>query len=134
MLDPISDMLTRIRNAQQAGHAEVVVPMSKLKKKIAELMQDKKYIGSVSEETTGNKKLLKINLKYLKDEKGKRVAFIQDLKRISRQGQRIYAKKDQIPFVKSGYGFAIISTSKGLMPDNEARKAGLGGEIICEIW
>jgi small subunit ribosomal protein S8 len=134
MLDPISDMLTRIRNAQRAGHTEVLIPMSKLKKKIAELMQEKKYVGNVSEKTDGNKKIIKINLKYLKDEKGKSVAFIQGLKRISRQGQRIYAKKDQIPFVKSGYGTAIVSTSKGLMADSEARRTGLGGEVICEIW
>lgn len=127
-------MLTRIRNAQGAGHTEVVIPMSKLKKKIAEVMQEKKYIGSVSEDTVGERKMLKINLKYLKDEKGENIPFIQGLKRISRQGQRIYAKKDQIPFVKSGYGFAIVSTSKGLMVDNEARRAGLGGEVICEIW
>ena len=134
MLDPISDMLTRIRNAQNAGHTEVVFPMSKLKKKIAEVLLEKKYISGLSEEEEEKSKALKINLKYLMDEKGRRAPFIQGLRRISRQGQRIYAKKDQIPFVKSGYGMAIVSTSKGLMADSEARKARLGGEVICEIY
>lgn len=134
MLDPISDMLTRIRNAAKAGHAEVVFPLSKIKKQIAEIIAKKQYILDFGEEVAENKKMLRIKLKYLKDEKGKRISYIQGLNRVSRQGQRIYAKKDSLPHVKSGYGFAVVSTSRGLMTDSEARQAGLGGEVICEIW
>lgn len=134
MVDPISDMLTRIRNATQAGHPEVVVPFSNFKKKIAEIMKKKGFIEKVSENSESERNSLKIGLKYSQDEKGSKSSYIQGLQRVSRQGQRIYVGKSRIPVVKSGYGFAIISTSKGLMTDSEARKAGLGGEIICEIW
>jgi small subunit ribosomal protein S8 len=134
MIDQISDMLARIRNATQAGHPEAVVPFSSFKKKIAEVMKEKKFIEDVLQENDSEKKLLKIKLKYSNDEKGKKLPYIQGLRRVSRQGQRIYVGKDKIPFVKSGYGFAVISTSRGLMTDASARKAGLGGEVICEIW
>lgn len=134
MVDPISDMLTRIRNAIQAGHPETVVPFSKFKKKMAEIMKKRGFIENVSENSEGQRKFLKIGLKYSRDEKGNKNSYIQGLRRVSRQGQRIYVGKSDIPIVKSGYGFAIISTSKGLMTNSEAKKAGLGGEIICEIW
>ncbi len=134
MLDPISDMLTRIRNASSAGHPEVLIPMSKVKKKIAELMKERKVVQDVLEEHVGDREKLKIVLRYFQDEKGKKVPWFQGLRRVSRQGQRIYVKKDKIPHVRNGYGFAVISTSRGLMPDSEARRAGLGGEVICEIW
>jgi len=133
-MDPISDMLTRIRNASRAGHPEVVVPFSSFKKKIAEIMKRKGFVEKVSEENESKRNFLKISLKYFQNEKGNRNPYIQGLRRISRQGQRIYVGKDRLPVVKSGHGFAIISTSKGLMTDSEARRAGLGGEIICEIW
>jgi len=134
MVDPISDMLTRIRNASSAGHADVLVPISKMKKKIAELIENQKFVKAVGEETVGEKKMLRIALKYIEDNRGKRAPYIQGIQRISRQGQRIYVKRDKIPYVKSGHGFAIISTSRGLMTDGMSRKSGLGGEIICEIW
>jgi len=134
MLDPISDMLTRIRNAGRAGHSEVSLPSSKMKAKLAGIMLDKNMIGSFSVEENDGRKVIKINLKYFKDDSGKKTPQIQGIKRISKQGQRIYVKKDEIPRVKNGYGFAIISTSKGLLTDNEARRSGLGGEVICEIW
>lgn len=133
-MDPISDMLTRVRNATRAGHPEVVVPFSNFKKKMAEIIKKKGFIESVSEGGEGKRKFLKINLKYSRDERESKIPYIQGLRRISRQGQRIYVSKSHIPVVKSGYGFAIISTSRGLMTDSDARRAGLGGEVICEIW
>src|SRR4030042_5668457 len=134
MIDPISDMLTRIRNATRAGQPEVLVPLSNLKKKMAALMKKENCIENFTEEESGKKRLLKISLKYFKDERGKKTSHIQNLERVSRQGQRVYVGKNQIPIVKSGYGFVIISTSRGLMTDGEARKSGLGGEVICKIW
>lgn len=134
MTDPISDLLTRIRNATRAGHPEVIIPFSNFKGKIAEIMKKKGFVESVSENGEGKRNFLKIILKYSQDEKGSRNSYVQGLRRVSRQGQRKYVGKSGLPVVKSGYGFAIISTSKGLMTDSEARKAGLGGEIICEVW
>lgn len=134
MTDPISDMLTRIRNASSAGQPAVLMPMSKMKRKIAELMKAKSAVLDVLEDHEGSRMRLKIVLRYIADEKGRRAPWLQGIRRVSRQGQRIYVKKGQIPYVKSGYGFAIISTSKGLMADSDARRAGLGGEIICEVW
>ncbi len=134
MLDPISDMLTRIRNASRAGHPEVVMPSSKIKVAIAEILLKKGFIEKFAVEDNEGRKQMKISLKYIRDEKGKKLSFIDDLKRVSREGQRIYAGKDKIQSVKSGFGFSIISTSKGMMTDGEARKAGVGGEIICEVW
>ena len=127
-------MLTRIRNATRAGHPEVVIPFSNFKKKIAEIMKKKRFVEKVSENSEGKRNFLKIGLRYSQDEKGKKSSYIQELQRVSRQGQRIYVGKSLIPVVRSGFGFAIISTSKGLMTDGEARRTGLGGEIICEIW
>ncbi|MDP1845470.1 MAG: 30S ribosomal protein S8 [Candidatus Moranbacteria bacterium] len=134
MLDPISDMLTRIRNACQAGHPEVLMPSSKFKAAIADMLLNKKFIEKFAVEEKDGRKQIRIFLKYIRDEKGKKQPFIQDLQRVSREGQRIYAKKDKIQNVKSGFGFSIISTSKGLVTDSQARRTGIGGEIICEIW
>ena len=127
-------MLTRIRNASQAGHSKVIVPFSNFKKRIAEIMQRNGFVEKVSEKRRDKRVFLEISLKYFQNEKGNRIPYIQGLRRVSRQGQRIYVGKDRLPVVKSGYGFTIISTSKGLMTDSEARRAGLGGEVICEIW
>lgn len=135
MLDPISDMLTRIRNASQAGHAEVLVPFSGFKKKMAELLKKEGFVANtevIEDEST--RKKLRIILKYMKNEKGASLPYIQGLQRVSRQGQRIYAGKENIPFGRGKFGFSIISTSKGLMTNDEARKVGIGGEVICEIW
>ena len=135
MLDPISDMLTRIRNASRAGHSEVLVPFSRFKLKIAEIMKKKGFIAGVETvEESDSRKKIRMPLKYLKDEKSRPTPYIQGLRRVSRQGQRIYAGKKEIPFTKKGYGFAVVSTSRGLMTSDDARKAGVGGEIICEIW
>jgi len=129
MTDPISDMLTRIRNAQAVSHQTVSIPFSKLKLSLAEILEKAGVIGGVS--VLGKKidKIIKIKLKY---ENGK--PLMSNLKRISKQGQRIYIKKNDLRSVRQGYGLAIISTSKGLMTNTEAKRKGLGGEVFCEIW
>ncbi len=128
-IDQVADMLTRIRNAQQARKVEVVMPSSKFKVALAKLLNEHKYIGEIGTFSEDNKNFLKIQLKYVNN-----TPNIQGLKRISKQGQRIYMNKAELPIVKNGYGMAVISTSQGLMSDKKARKNGLGGEIICEIW
>jgi small subunit ribosomal protein S8 len=128
-IDQIADILTRIRNAQQAKKADVLMPSSKFKLALAKLLSKNKYVGEVATFSEENKNYLKIQLKYLKG-----VPVIKGLKRISKQGQRIYMSKTELPIVKNGYGMAVISTSQGLLTDQSARKKGLGGEVICEVW
>jgi len=128
-IDQIADMLTRIRNAQQARQMEVVMPSSKFKVALAEILNKNNYVGDVATFSEGNKQFLKIRLKY---SDGK--PAIRGLKKVSKQGQRIYIGKDELPIVKNGYGIAVISTSKGLLTGREAYKNGLGGEYICEVW
>lgn len=128
MQDPISDMLTRIRNGQSAGKVRVMVPMSKQKKAIAEVLKEQGYIRSFSVEEVENKPQLAILLRYFE---GKPV--IEMLKRVSRPGLRIYKRKDDLPKVMDGLGIAIISTPKGLMTDRQARAAGHGGEVVCIV-
>jgi small subunit ribosomal protein S8 len=134
MLDPIADMLTRIRNAQRAGHKEVLVPFSKLKMSIAKILLKGNFIESATKDTQGNFPALKVTLKYDVVSNVEKNPAIREIKRVSRQGQRIYVKKDGIKRVKNGYGISVISTSKGMMTGDEARRAGLGGEIVCEVW
>jgi small subunit ribosomal protein S8 len=128
-IDQIADMLTRIRNAQFVKKTDVSMPSSKLKVALAKLLNKNGYLGNVVTFSENNKNYLKIELIYSKG-----VAAIKGIKRISHQGQRIYTKKGDIPIVKNGYGLAVVSTSQGLMTDTVARKKGLGGEIICQIW
>ena len=128
--DPIADMLTRIRNANSAKHKTVDIPASKMKTAIAEILFKEGYIKSfevINDETQG---IIRITLKY--DEKGKRV--IDGIKRISKPGLRVYASREELPRVLNGLGIAIISTSKGLKTDKEAREAGIGGEVLAYIW
>lgn len=134
MLDPIADMLTRIRNAQNAGRQEVVVPFSKLKMAIAKILEENGFVASLKKDASGKFPALQIGLKYDVVSNTQKDPAIREIKRVSKQGQRIYTKKTDIRQVKSGYGIAIISTSKGLMTGEKARKSGLGGEIICEVW
>ena len=134
MLDPIADMLTRIRNAQMVKHREVSVPFSKLKLSIAKILEQRNFIESVSKITEGTFPELRIVLKYDVISNTEKNPAIREIKRVSRQGQRIYVKKTDIKRVKNGYGISIISTSKGMMTGDKAQKAGLGGEIICEVW
>lgn len=127
--DQIADMLTRIRNAQRAEKREVAMPASKLKLAIAQLLYKHNYIDEVSIFTEGNKKFLRVGLRYVDN-----APAIQEIRRVSRQGQRIYVGKNEIPTVRNGHGLAIISTSKGVMSNKDARKEGVGGEVICELW
>ena len=128
--DPIADMLTRIRNANSAKHKTVDVPASKMKTAIAEILFREGYIKSFEVISNENQGIIRITLKY--DEKGTRV--IDGIKRISKPGLRVYAGKEELPKVLNGLGIAIISTSKGLKTDKEAREAGIGGEVLAYIW
>lgn len=127
-MDPISDMLTRIRNAVLARKAEVIIPFSRLKLEIAKIMESEKFVTRL--EILEKERQLKVFLKY--EEDGSPV--VRSLKRISKPGKRVYASKDDLPRVLGGLGIAIISTSRGLMTAREAVKAGLGGEVLCEIY
>lgn len=128
--DPIADMLTRIRNANSAKHKTVDVPASKMKTAIAEILFREGYIKSFEVISNENQGIIRITLKY--DEKGTRV--IDGIKRISKPGLRVYAGKEELPKVFNGLGIAIISTSKGLKTDKEAREAGMGGEVLAYVW
>ena len=127
--DPIADMLTRIRNANSAKHATVDIPASNMKKAIALILVDEGYIKSCEEIKDEKQGIIRVTLKY--DETGKRV--ISGLKRISKPGLRIYVSKDELPQVLNGLGIALISTSKGIKTDKEARKEGLGGEVLAFV-
>lgn len=129
--DPISDMLTRIRNAIKATHEFVEVPSSKIKVKIAEILKKEGYINSYEVVNVADlKKILKLSLKY--GPRGEKV--ITGIKRVSKPGLRVYAKSKFAPRVLRGLGISVISTSKGLLTDNESRKKKLGGEVICQVW
>ena len=128
--DPIADMLTRIRNANSQKHKTVDVPNSNMKKAIADILFKEGYIAAYEEINDNSQGVIRITLKY--DEKGNRV--IDGLKRISKPGLRVYAKHDELPRVLNGLGIAIVSTSKGIMTDKQARNAGLGGEVLAYIW
>ena len=135
MLDPIADMLTRIRNAQRAQHKQVSVPFSKLKLSIAKILEQRNFIESVKKETADAAfPVLNIVLKYDIVSNTEKNPAIREITRVSRQGQRIYVKKTDIDRIKNGYGISIISTSKGVMAGDQAKKMGLGGEVICEVW
>ena len=128
--DPIADMLTRIRNASSSKHKIVDVPASSMKKAIANILLNEGYIKSFEEISNETQGIIRITLKY--DEKGKKV--ISGLKRISKPGLRVYASKDELPKVLGGLGIALISTSQGIVTDKEARKLGVGGEVLAFIW
>ena len=128
--DPIADMLTRIRNALTARHDTVTSPASNMKKSIAKILLDEGYIKSVDYIDDGLSGQIKVVLKYAE---GKQ-SVIKGLKRISTPGLRVYARNEDLPKVLGGLGIAIVSTSKGVMTDKEARKAGVGGEVLAYIW
>ena len=128
--DPIADMLTRIRNAITAKHADVEVPASKTKKAIVDILLEEGYIAGYEVIENPLQNSLKITLKY--GHKGEKV--IQGLKRISKPGLRVYAKSDELPKVLNGLGIAIVSTSKGIMTDKNARSQNLGGEVLAFVW
>ena len=131
MSDPIADMLTRIRNANTAKHDTVDVPASKMKLAIAKILLDEGYIAKYDVIEDGNFKTIHITLKYGADKNDK---IITGLKRISKPGLRVYANKEDLPKVLGGLGIAIISTNQGVVTDNEARKLGVGGEVLAFVW
>ncbi len=128
--DPIADMLTRIRNANSQKHKTVDVPSSNVKKAIADILFKEGYIASYEEINDNSQGVIRITLKY--NERGSRV--IEGLRRISKPGLRVYASKDELPQVLNGLGIALISTSKGIKTDKEARAEGLGGEVLAYVW
>jgi len=134
LTDPISDMLTRIRNAVMGGHTLVAMPSSKLKAAIADILKQEGFIESyeVVDDESGFK-VLRMSLKYIGSRRQRR-SVISGLERVSRPGRRIYAKRSEIPWVLSGLGVAILSTPKGVMSGRRARQLGVGGEILCKVW
>ncbi|KXG74769.1 30S ribosomal protein S8 [Thermotalea metallivorans] len=130
MTDPIADMLTRIRNANTVKHETVDIPASNMKKAIAEILFNEGFIKGYDVIEDGKQGIIRIQLKYGKNNE----KVISGLKKISKPGLRVYAKKDEIPKVLGGLGIAILSTSNGIVTDKEARKLGVGGEVICYIW
>ncbi len=130
MTDPVADMLTRIRNANTAGHASVDIPQSKIKVAIADILVKEGYIKSYELIEGEYQGTIRVAMKYGPD----KARVISGIKRISKPGLRVYAKKDEVPKVLGGLGIAIISTSSGLITDKEARKAGVGGEVVCYVW
>lgn len=130
MTDPIADLLTRIRNANIVRHEILEVPSSNIKKAIANIMLQEGYLKNIEEYQDGSVKMLRLTMKYGQNKE----RVITGLKRISKPGLRVYSKQEDIPKVLNGLGVAIISTSKGILTDKEARKQGLGGEVICYIW
>jgi len=130
MTDPVADLLTRVRNASMVNHEKVEIPASKVKKAIADIFKNEGYIKDCEFIDDGKQGIIRIYLKY----GASKEKVISGLKRISKPGLRVYAKKDEIPRVLGGLGTAVISTSKGIMTDRDARKQGLGGEVVCYIW
>ena len=129
MTDPIADMLARIRNAIGAQHREVKIPASTLKRRIAEILKEEGYISDYSLETDQHQGSIMIQLKFLEEQPA-----IEGLQRVSRPGRRQYARYEKIPQVRNGLGIMIISTSRGVMTDRAARRARVGGELLCSVW
>ncbi|RKD25426.1 small subunit ribosomal protein S8 [Caminicella sporogenes DSM 14501] len=130
MTDPIADMLTRIRNANMVKHETVDIPASNMKKRIASILLEEGFIKGFDVIDDGKQGIIRIQLKYGPNKE----KVITGLKRISKPGLRVYAKKDEVPKVLGGLGIAILSTSSGVITDKEARKLGVGGEVICYVW
>lgn len=130
MTDPLADMLTRVRNASAVKHESVDVPASNMKKEVARILLQEGFVKSYDVIEDGKQGIIRIQLKYSRDNE----KVITGIKRISKPGLRVYAKKDDVPKVLGGLGVAIISTSKGLITDKQAREQGVGGEVIAYIW
>jgi small subunit ribosomal protein S8 len=128
--DPIADMLTRIRTASAARHKELTLPSSRVKREIARILVDEGFIDTYATQPDGAQETLTLRLKYVEG----RTPVVTGLKRISKPGLRVYARKTEIPRVLGGLGLAILSTSHGIMTGNEARKQNLGGEVLCFVW
>jgi small subunit ribosomal protein S8 len=130
MTDPIADMLTRIRNANSVYHDKVEIPASKIKQSVVQILKEEGFIKDFDTVADGKQGMIRVSLKYGPN----REKVITGIKRISKPGLRVYAKKEQLPRVLGGLGIAIISTSKGIMSDKTARREGLGGEVIAYVW
>jgi len=128
--DPIADMLTRIRNASAARHRELTLPSSRVKREIARILTEEGFIDGFSTSQDGVQEMLILRLKYVEG----RTPVVSGLKRISKPGLRVYARKTEIPRVLGGLGMAILSTSRGIMTGSQARKLNLGGEVLCYVW
>lgn len=130
MTDPIADMLTRIRNSNNAKHNTVDIPASNVKKQLAEILLNEGFVKSYDVIDDGKQGIIRMDLKYGQNNE----KIISGIKRISKPGLRVYAKKDEVPRVLGGLGIAVISTSNGVMTDKEARRNGVGGEVVCYVW
>lgn len=133
MSDPIADMLTRIRNAQMRLHPTVSMPNSKMKLELARVLKSEGYIEDYQVVPETPQSVLNVTLKYVGDRRNRR-SVITDLERVSRPGRRVYVGKKEIPWVLSGMGITIVTTSQGVMTGQQARRRGLGGEVICKVW
>ena len=130
MTDPVADMLTRIRNANTAGHTTVDIPASKIKKSIASILKEEGYIEDFEVVEDNKQGMIKIKMKYAPG----KVRVISGIRKISKPGLKVFAKSEDVPRVLGGLGIAIISTSKGVISDKEARRLGIGGEVVCYVW
>jgi len=133
MSDPVADMLTRIRNAVQRQHKAVNIPMSKIKVEMARVLKNEGYIADYQIIDDSPRSVLRVQLRYLGDRRSRR-SVISGLERVSKPGRRVYVGKTDIPWVLSGMGITIVTTSSGVMTGQEARRQGVGGEVICKIW
>lgn len=130
MTDPIADMLTRIRNAQRAGHAQLVIPRSKLKLELARVLKQEGFLEGYVDDLDGTRGQLKLFLRYDEAKQG----VIRGIRRVSRPSCRVYVGKNEIPRVRNGLGVAILTTPRGVLTDRDARSAGVGGEVMCHVW
>jgi small subunit ribosomal protein S8 len=130
MTDPIADMLTRIRNAMMRRHESVLVPASRIKTDIARLLKEEGFVRDARLVPQGDRKAIKIDLKYLNEEE----PVIVGIERVSTPGRRVYVGHERIPQVKGGYGVAILSTNRGVLTDKQSRQAKVGGEVLCYVW
>jgi small subunit ribosomal protein S8 len=134
MLDPIAEMLTRIRNAQRAGHATVSVPASNVKRAVADILVREGFLDSIETMVDGARSNLLMRLKYERISSTEKKGAIQEIERVSKEGLRVYVKRGDVERVKYGYGIAILSTSQGIMTGKDAYRKGLGGEYLCKVW
>jgi small subunit ribosomal protein S8 len=128
--DPLSDLLTRLRNGMRAGHDKVDVPSSRVKEAVLKVLEEEGYVASFRKVQDGGRPVLRVGLKY----DGEGEPIVSGLERVSRPGRRVYAKADDIPSVLGGLGMSIVSTSKGIVTDKKARQSRLGGEVLCNVW
>ncbi len=133
MSDPIADMLTRIRNGTMRQRVSVSIPHSRIKERVAEVLKDEGYIDDFEVLPSKPRPILRLKLRYIGDRRNRR-SVISGLERVSRPGRRVYVGKDEIPWVLSGMGTAIVTTSHGVMTGQQARRQGIGGEVICQVW